>query len=70
MELYIERMKAQSPLEKLSSGMAYVSGKDGVRCSGVSGLSEGDELLLRMKDGVAEVSVLSVDKGVKSNGNS
>ena len=70
MELYIERMKAQSPLEKLSSGMAYVSGKDGVRCSGVSGLSEGDELLLRMKDGVAEVSVLSVDKGVKLNGNS
>lgn len=57
-----ERLKGVSPLERLSQGMAYVTDINGLRISGVANLNANDELKVIMKDGIATVSVKSVQK--------
>lgn len=57
-EVYIERMKGLSPLEKLSQGFSYVSDMNGKTIKSVSQVRVGDELQIRMTDGCVRTRVL------------
>lgn len=58
MEVYIEKMKGLSPLEKLSQGFSYVSDADGRNIKRVSQVKAGDELQIRVTDGCIRARVL------------
>ena len=61
--LYIERMKAVSPLEKLNSGYSYVEAADGKNIRSVTQVREGDSLRIRVSDGMIEAKVEQVQQG-------
>ena len=61
--LYIERMKAVSPLEKLNSGFSYVEAVDGKNIRSVTQVREGDNLRIRVSDGVIDTKVEQVQQG-------
>ena len=61
--LYIERMKAVSPLEKLNSGFSYVEAADGKNIRSVTQVHEGDSLRIRVSDGVIDTKVEQVQQG-------
>ena len=61
--LYIERMKAVSPLEKLNSGFSYVEATDGKNIRSVTQVHEGDSLRIRVSDGVIDTKVEQVQQG-------
>ena len=61
--LYIERMKAVSPLEKLNSGFSYVEDTDGKNIRSVAQVHEGDSLRIRVSDGVIDTKVEQVQQG-------
>ena len=63
-ELYIQRMKGLSPLEKLSSGYSYVSDQAGKNIRSVKQVETGQLVTVRVKDGSFEASVQGV-QGVK-----
>lgn len=63
-ELYIQRMKGLSPLEKLSSGYSYVSDQEGKNIRSVKQVETGQCVTVRVKDGSFEASVKGV-QGVK-----
>lgn len=60
MEIYIQRMKGLSPLEKLSSGYSYVSDLSGRNIRSVKQVEEGQRVTVRVKDGSFEASVQGV----------
>ncbi|MCM1192490.1 MAG: exodeoxyribonuclease VII large subunit [Butyrivibrio sp.] len=64
LELYIQRMKGLSPLEKLSSGYSYVSDQNGRNIRSVKQVEEGQQVTVRVKDGSFEANVQGV-QGVK-----
>ena len=49
--IYIERMKGLSPLEKLSSGYSYVEDGTGRNIRSVRQVREGQDIVIRVKDG-------------------
>lgn len=51
LDVYIERMKGLSPLEKLSSGYSYVSDEAGRNIRSVEQVKEGQKVTVRVKDG-------------------
>lgn len=51
LEVYIERMKGLSPLEKLSSGYSYVSDEAGRNIRSVEQVKEGQRVTVRVRDG-------------------
>ena len=55
--LYIERMKAVSPLEKLNSGFSYVEDTDGKNIRSVTQVEKGDRLRIRVSDGMIDTRV-------------
>ena len=55
--LYIERMKAVSPLEKLNSGFSYVENEAGKNIRSVTQVKEGDNLRIRVSDGILDARV-------------
>ena len=61
--LYIERMKAVSPLEKLNSGYSYVEAADGKNIRSVTQVREGDSLRIRVSDGMIDAKVEQVQQG-------
>lgn len=61
--LYIERMKAVSPLEKLNSGFSYVEAADGKNIRSVTQVREDDSLRIRVSDGVIDTKVEQVQQG-------
>ena len=61
--LYIERMKAVSPLEKLNSGYSYVEAADGKNIRSVTQVREGDSLRIRVSDGLIDAKVEQVQQG-------
>lgn len=63
-ELYIQRMKGLSPLEKLSSGYSYVSDRDGRNIRSVKQVETGQCVTVRVQDGSFEARVQGV-QGVK-----
>ena len=61
--LYIERMRAVSPLEKLNSGYSYVEAADGKNIRSVTQVREGDSLRIRVSDGMIDAKVEQVQQG-------
>lgn len=55
--LYIERMKAVSPLEKLNSGFSYMENEAGKNIRSVTQVKEGDKLRIRVSDGILDTRV-------------
>lgn len=51
MQLYIERMRGLSPLEKLSSGYSYMEDEDGRNIRSIEQINVGDCIAVRLKDG-------------------
>ena len=57
LELYVEKFKGLSPLEKLSSGYSYVEDGNGRSIRSVSQVKEGDVISLTFRDGRAKAVV-------------
>ncbi len=51
LDVYIERMKGLSPLEKLSSGYSYVTDETGKNIRSVEQVKTGQKITVQMKDG-------------------
>jgi len=68
--LYIERLKGLSPLEKLNSGFSYVEDSKGQNIRSVAQASVGQELTIRVRDGIIGTTVTTIggiyDKAGKS----
>ena len=60
--LYIERMKAVSPLEKLNSGFSYVEDTDGKNIRSVIQVEAGERLRIRVSDGMIDTRVEQIQK--------
>lgn len=60
LEIFAERMKGLSPLEKLTSGYSYVEDASGRNVRSAAKVSEGELLRIRMKDGCVETRVTAV----------
>ncbi|MBO4290437.1 MAG: exodeoxyribonuclease VII large subunit, partial [Lachnospiraceae bacterium] len=60
LELYIEKMKCLSPLERLSGGYSYVEDDSGKNIRSVKRLREGEIVRIRMRDGSAEAKILGI----------
>ena len=61
LDLYIERMKGLSPLEKLKSGFSYVEDESGKNIRSVNGVNSGQELIIRVQDGNILTKVQSTE---------
>ena len=66
--LYIERMKAVAPLEKLNSGFSYVEDTDGKNIRSVTQVEAGERLRIRMSDGVIDTRVEQIQKEERLSG--
>ena len=66
--LYIERMKAVSPLEKLNSGFSYVEDTDGKNIRSVIQVEAGERLRIRVSDGVIDTRVEQIQKEERLSG--
>ncbi|MBP5281421.1 MAG: exodeoxyribonuclease VII large subunit [Lachnospiraceae bacterium] len=62
LELYVERMKGLSPLEKLSSGYSYVENEEGKNVRSVAQVKEGDVLTINFQDGSAQAKVIKTSE--------
>ena len=67
LQLYIERMKGLSPLEKLNQGFAYVE-KDGRAVKETGQVKEQDLLTVHVSDGRIWARVEKTEKGGNSDG--
>ena len=61
LDLYIERLKGLSPLEKLKSGFSYVEDESGKNIRSVNEVTSGQELLIRVQDGNILTKVQSTE---------
>ena len=66
LEIYIERMKGLSPLEKLGSGYSYVEDSGGHNIRSVRQVREGQDITIRVKDGRIGARVVRI--GPAENG--
>ena len=57
LELYVEKMKGLSPLEKLSSGFSYVEDAEGRNVRSVEQVCVGEQLDIQVQDGKIQVEV-------------
>ena len=62
LQLYIERMKGLSPLEKLNSGFSYVEDEEGKNIRSVSQIREGQALTIQVSDGSIRTKVTGVEE--------
>lgn len=62
MELYIQRMKGLSPLDKLNQGFSFVSDMDGRTIRSISQVNEGDELKIQVTDGKILTKVMEISE--------
>ena len=53
LELYVERLKGLSPLERLKGGYSYVEDENGRNVRSVQKVQEGDLLRIHFQDGQA-----------------
>ena len=60
--LYIERMKGNSPLEKLKQGYSYVSTAAGKTLVSVEQVTVGEQLKIYVADGYVEAEAVSINK--------
>lgn len=62
LDLYIERMKGLSPLEKLKSGFSYVEDESGRNIRSVEGIVPGQQMTVRFRDGSVRAQVTGVHR--------
>ncbi len=62
MELYIQRMKGLSPLDKLNQGFSFVSDKDGRTIRSISQVKVLDEIQIQVTDGKILTKVIDLSK--------
>lgn len=60
LDLYIERMRGLSPLDKLKSGFSYVEDEKGQNIRSVQGVCVGQTLTIQMQDGSIDAQVTQV----------
>lgn len=61
--LCLERLKGLSPLEKLSSGYAYMTNGKGDNIRSVSQVSPGENVMIQVKDGQIGATVTHIQGG-------
>lgn len=61
LDINIERLKGSSPLEKLSSGYAFVTVESGERLKTVSQIKKGDAVFINLTDGMIKAVVEDCD---------
>lgn len=62
MELYIEKMRGLSPIEKLSQGYSYVENENGENIRSVMQTRKGDFITIRVTDGTIHAQISEVKK--------
>lgn len=62
LDIYIEKMKGLSPLEKLNQGFSYVSEEAGGTVRSIEQVKEGDLLRIQVQDGVLKARVTGKEK--------
>ncbi len=62
LDLYIERMKGLSPLEKLKSGFSYVEDESGRNIRSVEGIVPGQQMTVHVRDGSVRARVTEVHR--------
>lgn len=62
LELYIQKMKGLSPLEKLNQGFAFVSDDDGHAIRSIVQVQVDDELKIHVTDGIIQTKVVQTKK--------
>ena len=62
LDLYIERLKGLSPLEKLKSGFSYVEDESGRNIRSVEGVCEGQQMTVHVRDGRIQTKVTGVHR--------
>ena len=58
LQIYLERFRGLSPLEKLNQGFSYVENSQGRAVTRISQVKEGDLLAVQVTDGKIRVRVL------------
>ncbi len=61
LEIYVERMKGLSPLERLCSGYSYVEDAEGKNIRSVRQVQEGQEIHILVSDGVIDARVTATE---------
>ncbi len=61
LDLYIERLKGLSPLDKLKQGFSYGMDKDGRTLVSIAQVKRGDMVTLQVSDGAVHAQVAEVD---------
>ena len=62
-QLYIEKLKGLSPLQKLNSGFSYVVDEKGKNIRSISQVKKGDSLQIYVSDGTLNTVVTQLQKG-------
>ena len=62
LNLYIEKMKGLSPLNKLNQGFSYVENQKGSAITSISQVKAGEELSIQVTDGTIRTKVTDVKK--------
>ncbi|MBR1930681.1 MAG: exodeoxyribonuclease VII large subunit [Lachnospiraceae bacterium] len=65
--LYIERMRALSPLEKLSSGFSYVEDECGNNIRSVEQIKADERIRIRVRDGAIDAKVIDTHREESQN---
>lgn len=62
LDIFIEKMNGLSPINKMSTGFAYVSDDSGKMVKDIKGVNKGDKLNLRLVNGIVHTTVDSTEE--------
>lgn len=62
LEIYVEKMKRLSPLDKLSSGYSYVRGANGENIRSIRQVTEGSEIEIYVRDGKISAEITATEE--------
>ncbi|MBO4375935.1 MAG: exodeoxyribonuclease VII large subunit [Lachnospiraceae bacterium] len=62
LDIYIEKMKGLSPVNKMSTGFAYVSDANGNMVKDINAVNKGDKLDLRLINGIIHTTVEATEE--------
>ncbi len=66
LDIYIERMKGLSPLDKLKQGFSYVENQEGKGVTSISQVKKGDTVNIRVTDGTLVASITGAEAAERS----